>query len=238
MPNQQIISLRDIDQLATEKVNGISGYLIQEYIEAADEIKDFISSAPHSIRVFTLRNRKNLPPVNCVVQYGYMRLGRVGLSSDHGSLGSLYCRIDIEHGTLSQGIIKNDTTKQFFFSNVSPDTSINIVGRKLPYWDELKALVIRAANQLPEINFVGWDIVLSDTGPHILEGNVGTDMLFHQLLLGGHRENGIVDEWQNRLGFTPPDGTFLWALRHFCRGRRLKWWETVVCKLLSLFQLN
>ncbi len=50
-------------------------------------------------------------------------------------------------------------------------TGIKFEGFKLPYTEEIKALVKKAALVLPDFRYVGWDVCITPDGPLIVEGN-------------------------------------------------------------------
>jgi hypothetical protein len=56
------------------------------------------------------------------------------------------------------------------------DTGADIVGRKLPQWEELKALAIQAHRAFADRVLVGWDIGVTDQGPLVVEGNSSPDL--------------------------------------------------------------
>jgi hypothetical protein len=57
---------------------------------------------------------------------------------------------------------------------VHPDTGYRIADFALPFYDEVVALVDRAARHVPEVQYVGWDVAVTPTGPVLIEGNWGT----------------------------------------------------------------
>lgn len=58
---------------------------------------------------------------------------------------------------------------------VHPGTDIFMLGRCIPYWNEVLSLVKDAAKMLPDCRFIGWDIAVTDHGPELIEGNTRTD---------------------------------------------------------------
>ena len=56
-------------------------------------------------------------------------------------------------------------------SAVHPATNIVMMGYQLPYWKEVKALVLKAHKLIPQMRFIGWDIAITDNGPELIEGN-------------------------------------------------------------------
>ena len=68
----------------------------------------------------------------------------------------------------------------FFFNH--PITGKQIIGFKIPYWQECKEFVMKAARHIPTVRYVGWDIVLLEGGKFLLvEGNDNADHDFQQL---------------------------------------------------------
>lgn len=63
-----------------------------------------------------------------------------------------------------------------------------VTGRGIPLWPDAKALVLAAHRLLPDYFSLGWDIAITESGPVILETNIGWDtdslQLFHDLPLG------------------------------------------------------
>ena len=57
------------------------------------------------------------------------------------------------------------------FHSRHPDTGTEIAGQILPGWRAAQDEALRLMRLLPFINYVGWDIVLTDAGPVFLEGN-------------------------------------------------------------------
>lgn len=52
-----------------------------------------------------------------------------------------------------------------------PVTKTQIVGFKIPYWEEIIKMVTEAAWIVPQVRTVGWDIAVTKSGPLIIEGN-------------------------------------------------------------------
>lgn len=47
----------------------------------------------------------------------------------------------------------------------------------IPYWDEVKAMVIDAASYITELAYIGWDVGITPGGPVIIEGNAISGIL-------------------------------------------------------------
>ncbi|MDR8018911.1 sugar-transfer associated ATP-grasp domain-containing protein [Nesterenkonia aerolata] len=94
---------------------------------------------------------------------------------DNWTRGGLSAEIDLETGKLGKASRLPDGRELEWFS-VHPDVGSQIEGAQVPFWEETKALVLEAAQRLNFLEYIGWDIIISPTGPVILEGNVNSGM--------------------------------------------------------------
>lgn len=62
-------------------------------------------------------------------------------------------------------------------------TGIKFDGFQIPYWEEIKEMVLEAALVNDKVNLVGWDVAISKNGPLIIEGNRGPGFDLVQILL-------------------------------------------------------
>ena len=86
---------------------------------------------------------------------------------DNLESGGIACHFDLDKGE----IIGQGHTSALVNYDVHPATGIPLVGYKLPFMDEVKDLVKRAAMVMPECRYIGWDVCLTPNGPAIIEGN-------------------------------------------------------------------
>jgi len=83
-----------------------------------------------------------------------------------------------------------------------PASGVRIKGFQMPDWTALREMLSQAARQFPTIRYIGWDVVHTDRGWCIIEGNPGGEFFFQ--LCAGH---GLKDEFEQLIGFrfrTPP----------------------------------
>jgi hypothetical protein len=57
-----------------------------------------------------------------------------------------------------------------------PTTGAQIEGTRLPFWEELRSLAIRAHEAFADRVIVGWDIAIDADGPIVVEGNGSPDV--------------------------------------------------------------
>ena len=105
-----------------------------------------------------------------------MVLGKTIADNFHqGGKGGL---VDINAGTLiGNGIDKKLNESENSITNIKFD------GFKIPYWEEIKEMVLEAALVNDKVNLVGWDVAISTNGPLIIEGNRGPGFDLVQVLL-------------------------------------------------------
>lgn len=141
-----------------EKNFGVIEELIEQHPQAA-------KIYPHSLnclRVVTLVNNGEAH-----ILYAVFKMGNNGGFVDNLENGGLACHFDMDKGE----IIGPGHTSALINYDAHPATGIPFVGYKLPFMDEVKDMVKKAAMVIPEFRYVGWDVCLTPDGPAIVEGN-------------------------------------------------------------------
>ena len=101
------------------------------------------------------------------ILYAVFKMGNNGHFVDNLENGGLACHFDLDKGE----IIGRGHTSALVNYDEHPATGIKFVGYKLPFMDEVKDMVKKAALVIPEFRYVGWDVCLTPNGPAIVEGN-------------------------------------------------------------------
>lgn len=141
--------------------------LVEQCIEACDELKALHPESLNTIRVVTVANKEKA----CVFS-GVLRTG-VGKSVvDNSHAGGVSAQIDVKDGRVeSDGA---NTRGERFVEH--PDTGIRFKGFQVPMWDSIVETVCKAARRT-ENPITGWDVVInSDQEVEFIEGNYGPDM--------------------------------------------------------------
>lgn len=91
--------------------------------------------------------------------------------------GSIY-EVDIRSGLVcTYGQSKGNSR-----SYVHPGTNIVMLGYKIPNWDMVLNECIRAAELLPQIRIIGWDVAITENGIELIEGNHNPDYELFEFL--------------------------------------------------------
>ena len=156
-------------------VEGFNKPLLFERAVAQHEFQAAINPhATNTLRVLTMPDlASDEEPfiVAAAHRFGTERSGHV----DNWVKGGLSAAIDVESGSLSQAAQLPDENTLDWFTH-HPDTGTQIEGAQVPFWEETKELILDAARRLSFMEYIGWDIIISPTGPVILEANINSGM--------------------------------------------------------------
>ncbi len=119
-----------------------------------------------NLRIVTMKNPRRPDPV-CLV-------AALRIPSAHSRLAGLYqgssiTAIDVDTGILGCTAGAQPGQEQL---QAPPGTSVPPAGEKLPHWEEYKALCLAGHRLVPSLNSIGWDVVLLEDGPRLLEANL------------------------------------------------------------------
>jgi glutathione synthase/RimK-type ligase-like ATP-grasp enzyme len=137
---------------------------------------------PHSVN--TIRTITILKDKKPYVVAAYMRIGN-GKVVDNFNSGGMVVPVDIKTGTIKYKAL--DKAGNIYEKH--PLTNVNIVGFKVPKWQEVINLAKKAAQEIPELGIMGWDVAITKEGPLLIEANQYPGHDIYQL--PPHTKNGI-----------------------------------------------
>lgn len=121
----------------------------------------------HPSSLNTLRFPTLLVNGECRLQGAYIRFGTGEMKTDNINSGGIGAEIDLETGIVLTPA--TDHTEKVYLRH--PTTDEIIIGLQIPCWEEVKALVKKAALVTPQLRYMVWDVALTSQGPVIIEGN-------------------------------------------------------------------
>lgn len=136
--------------------------LIEQEIIQHEALSKLYPPAVNTLRIVTLVYEGVAHAVYCTV-----KTGNLGKYVDNVENDGVCCPVDMETGVIT-GI---GHTSKLINYEAHPYTGVKFVGYKLPYIKEAVELVKKAALEVKEIGFVGWDVFITPDGPGIIEGN-------------------------------------------------------------------
>ena len=145
--------------LQTLRDKGIG--ILEEIVCQHPKMASLCPTSVNTCRIATLLGDKQQGIV-----YAFLRIGN-GKVMDNVDCGGMAARIDLDSGTLlTVGADKQGNTFE-----KHPMTGTPIVGFTIPFWEEAKAMCMEAAQKVPQMRFVAWDVAITPDGPTFIEGN-------------------------------------------------------------------
>lgn len=149
----------------TEFLNSLDKYIICEYLFTHKDLAGIWAETPNSVRVLVIKEDGGQPRVaGSFIRFGTASSGAV----DNICAGGIAATVDIDTGRFSKGrIYLNHAWKP---SEIHPDTRVPIEGT-LPFWDQIQAVIPAVCSYIPQMRFMGFDIIITDNGFKINEIN-------------------------------------------------------------------
>lgn len=150
-----------IEELFNECING--SYVVEGVIEQAPEIAAINPSSVNTVRAYTLLKKNGETEILGIM----LRVGRKGSHVDNWGSGGVGYDFDIETG-ICVGYGRDKLNNPYVYH---PDSNVQMVGFKLPNFEELKKIIVELSQVVPQARFVGWDIALTPNGYELVEMN-------------------------------------------------------------------
>jgi hypothetical protein len=139
--------------------------LLQEHLTAAPELADLTAEGRAPVlRLVTARHPGESP----FLHSAFMTIPVPGRNPRHFLDGILVAPIDLASDRMVAALSLADPRRELQSLSWS---GAPVSGRALPRLDDAVAMVLRAMTALPALPVVHWDIILTPTGPVLLEGN-------------------------------------------------------------------
>lgn len=137
-------------------------FLIEELIKQGKSVS-FNNRAVNTIRIYSVLDKDNEVHIIKAV----LRAGVGDAIVDNYSAGGLTYAINEKNGIIES--LGQDKLKNLHF--VHPGTEQIMLGYQIPNWNQLLEFVKQAALIVPQIRYVGWDVVVKDDGFELIEAN-------------------------------------------------------------------
>lgn len=165
---KKVAEIQDLEKYYQEGVS--KNILLEECIEACEEIKSIHPNSLNTIRIMTLVDKKH----EAVSVIGaVLRMGNNGAVVDNARADGLFAEIDIETGIVKTGAVNFEGAHYL----KHPCTDRIIIGMQIPKWDEIINLCKKMAMEDKSTKLVGWDIAIcsNKVGDYIIEVIEGND---------------------------------------------------------------
>jgi hypothetical protein len=144
-------------------------YVAQPRIEQAAYARDIFPEATNTVRVMTMLEvdtGRPFVPI-CVHRFGTARTAPI----DAFAKGGLAAEVGLEDGVLGPLVAMPEDGRRVVLE-AHPDTGAVVTGRRVPHWRAVLDHLVEVAGRLPFLRYVGWDVIVTDDGFYVNEGNV------------------------------------------------------------------
>ncbi|MFT4051843.1 MAG: sugar-transfer associated ATP-grasp domain-containing protein [Microbacterium sp.] len=164
--------------------------LVEERIQQHSALERIAPGTANTTRVTTfVRDDGTVEIINMAQKFGR------GQVSDQGAFGGFYTTLHDDGRAMGMGY---DIHGELYETH--PDTGVRIADFQLPMMPELRALIAEVALVVPQVRYVGWDIVMTEAGPVLLEGNWGAGVFENKPSATGIR-HGHLPRYRAAMGF-------------------------------------
>ena len=160
---------------------------LEEVIVQHPAVSAIYPGAINTVRMVTIRGRSG----KVYLVTAMFRIGN-GKYVDNFNSGGMVAPMDPETGTVIDRAL--DKRKNLYVDH--PATGAPIKGFTFPDWDKAKELVETAAQVVPELGYVGWDVCFTPDGPCLVEGNQFPGHDIYQLPVHTPDKTGIMPRFR------------------------------------------
>lgn len=158
--------------------------ILEQEIKQCREMHAFSkNTSVNTFRIVTIVDEDGNPHI----AKACFRIGRENSVVDNFSNGGMTAPIDIKTGII-YGPARTSDEREII---IHPDSKLQIVGFKIPDWENYKKFALELAKKFPTMRYVGWDIVKDNKNRFtVIEGNkdAGPKCLENGLLYGLYPE--------------------------------------------------
>lgn len=161
--------------------------LCEEIIRQHPALDRIWPGSVNTIRVVTI-----LKEGTAHVVAAYLRVGNGVRPVDNFNGGGMVTPVDTETGVIRCAA----RDKRGTLYPQHPATHVTFQGAAIPLWPQVLELVQQAAQVVPEVRYVGWDVAITPAGPLLVEGNHYPGHDIYCLPGQNPEKQGILPAWE------------------------------------------
>lgn len=159
-------------------VGNLDRYLVTRRLEQARYAREIFPRTANTLRVLTLRDDAGPFVAAAVHRFGSSHSFPV--DNFHQGRGGLCAAMDRESGVMGKAATTDPTGRPVLHTH-HPETGAPIEGVQVTHYHEAIAGLLRLCEALPEARSVGWDVLITEDGYSVLEGNSPPSMSVWQV---------------------------------------------------------
>ena len=169
----------------------IAPSIAEECLKQDERLAALNSSSINTVRPLTLYKDGKLTFLAI-----FLRIGHGGVV-DNFCDGGMVAPINTETGIIEYPAADENVR----YYDVHPLSGTHIVGFQVPYFEEIKTMVSKAATLIPELGYIGWDVAVTPDGPALIEGNLYPSHAFFNFA-GQHPDGKYMrHEFEEKMGW-------------------------------------
>ncbi|WP_323617167.1 sugar-transfer associated ATP-grasp domain-containing protein [Erysipelothrix rhusiopathiae] len=175
--------IEDFDLFKQERMERRQ-FLIEEYFVQHEAMSSLYPESVNTLRMITFFDGKDVH-----VLEGVLKIGNGGHLDNFGA-GGMYTVLDDSGKVLYPAFDKDAVAFK-----KHPITGTDIVGFQVPLYNDIVEMLDRAAREVPQIQYVGWDVAVGQKRPSLIEGNYNTGVFQMKPSLTGSKE-GLLPKFR------------------------------------------
>ena len=151
-----------------ELLSGLDDFIVTNVIQQADYADRIFPRSANTLRIITMQDPDDdLRPFIPVATH---RFGvNTSAPTDNWARGGVNALIDLATGRLSQALSNPKFDPRTHATH--PDTGERIEGVVIPNWPLARQTILDLAGTFGFLTFVGWDVIVTNDGVVVIEGN-------------------------------------------------------------------
>jgi len=162
-----------------------SEFLFQETVKQHPDLNKLNPSSLNTIRIDTFINSDG----NIDIISGFIKMNINNSYVDNISLGGCKVGIFLHTGKLKKFGYSMIQTMGARVLTEHPITKTIFENFTIPFFPQVKELVLKAAGFMPGLRLVGWDVAIGESGPVLIEGNSDYEIRGNDFVDGGYLAN-------------------------------------------------
>lgn len=174
--NVRIFRLNEHPEIDLNKLYAdlyIEDVMVEEVIKQHHQMV-FGNTSVNTIRTMTLTDQQGKGHVVKAI----LRAGVGNTDVDNYAAGGSIYEVDLDTGV----VCSRGKSKAGDNHIIHPCTDIIMLGYKIPNWDKVMEVSCKAAELLPQIGIIGWDVAITENDIDLIEGNHNPDYELYEYL--------------------------------------------------------
>lgn len=143
--------------------------LIMEYVRGHEMLRGIYPDVVNTVRIMTIRR-----PDGNFIRHAYLRIGTKATGhTDNLASGGIAAEIRLEDGSLREARLLHNHV--YTPCRRHPDTGALLEGT-IPHWDAIRTRIEEICRYLYPLEYLGFDVAVTDDGFRILEINTHQDL--------------------------------------------------------------